>query len=85
MRSNAFIGLHRAAENAGYPALLIAAMVCLGLVVALVALLALTQAGWALLLALLSIGLALAVLAGVTGAALASDHSSHTRRGMGGG
>ena len=73
MRGNPFLNFHRAAEAAGYPALLIVSAVCLGLVVAAVALLALIPAGWVLALALLSIVVALVVLAGAMDAAL-SDY-----------
>src|SRR5918995_5351667 len=50
MRGNPLLNFHRAAEAAGYPALLIVSAVCLGLVVAPVALLGLTEAGWGLAL-----------------------------------
>jgi hypothetical protein len=69
MRGNPFLKFHRSAEAAGYPALLIVAMVCLGMVVAPVALLGLTRAVWALALTLLSLALALAILAAGIGAA----------------
>jgi hypothetical protein len=73
MRGNPFLNFHRAAEDAGYPALLIVSAVCLGLVVVPIALLGLTQAGWVLALALLSLIGALAVLAGAITAAF-SDY-----------
>jgi hypothetical protein len=63
MRGNPLIDFHRAAEAAGYPALLIVSLVCLGLVVVPIALLALTQAMWALALALLMLIAAVAILA----------------------
>ncbi len=66
-----FLDFHRAAESAGYPALLIASMVCLGLVVAPVGLLAMTQTAWTLALALLSLIGAVALLAGAVVAAFA--------------
>jgi hypothetical protein len=70
MRGNPFLNLHRRAEAAGYPALLIVSAVCLGLVVVPVALLGLTDAGWVLALALLYLIVALALLAGAVDAAL---------------
>jgi hypothetical protein len=70
MRGNPFATFHRAAEAAGYPALLIVAMVSLGLVVAPVALLGLTRAVWVLALAMLSLALAVAILAAEIEAAL---------------
>jgi hypothetical protein len=73
MRGNPFLNFHRAAEAAGYPALLIVSAVCLGLVVAPVALLGLTDAGWVLALALLSLAAAVAILAAAIDAAM-SDY-----------
>jgi hypothetical protein len=63
MHRNPLVNFHRSAEAAGYPALLIVAMVSLGLVVTPVLLLGVTRAVWVLGLALLSIVLALAILA----------------------
>jgi hypothetical protein len=74
MRGNPFLNFHRAAEAAGYPALLIVSVVCLGLVVAAVALLALIPAGWVLALALLSIAVALVVLAGAMDASFSEGN-----------
>ena len=73
MRGNPFLNFHRAAEAAGYPALLIVSAVCLGLVVAPVALLGLTGADWVLGLALLSLAAAVAILAAAIDAAM-SDY-----------
>ena len=73
MRSNPLLTSLRAAEAAGYPALLIVSAACLGLVVAPVALLGLTDAGWVLGLALLYLIVAVAVLVGAVGAALSDD------------
>jgi hypothetical protein len=73
MRGNPFFNFQRAAEDAGYPALLIVSALCLGLVVAPIALLGLTQAIWVLGLALLSLIAAVAVLAGAMDAAF-SDY-----------
>jgi hypothetical protein len=71
MRSDPFLDFHQTAERAGYPALLIVSMFALGLVVAPVALLALTGAIWVLVIAVVSIFVALALLAGELGAAFA--------------
>jgi hypothetical protein len=70
MRGNPFLSFHRAAEAAGCPVLLLVSAFCLALVVAPVALLGVTEAGWALALAVLSLVVALAVLAGAVDAAL---------------
>jgi hypothetical protein len=69
MRGNPFLYFQRAAEARGYPALLIVSVLCLALVVAPVALLGLTRAVWVLALALLSVIVALAILAGAMDAA----------------
>jgi hypothetical protein len=71
MQSDPFLDFHRTAEAAGYPAMLIVSVVALGLVVAPVALLALTQAVWVLVIAVLSIFAALGLLAGAFEAAVA--------------
>ena len=71
MQSDPFLDFHRTAESAGYPAMLIVSVFALALVVAAVALLALTQAVWVLVIAVLSIFAALGLLAGAFGAALA--------------
>ena len=73
MRSDPFLDFHQTAERAGYPALLIVSMVALGLVVAPVMLLALTRAVWVLGIAVASIFVALALLAGAFGAAVADS------------
>ena len=78
MPRNPFLDFHRAAEAAGYPALLIVSMVCLALVVVPVALLGLTGAGWVLALALLSLVAAVAILAAAVDAAM-SDADEPTR------
>jgi hypothetical protein len=70
MRGNPTLNSLRTAEAAGYPALLIVSAVCLGLVVAPVALLGLTDAGWVLGLALLYLVIAIVVLSVAVGAAL---------------
>jgi hypothetical protein len=74
--SNPFLRFHRAAEAAGYPALQVATMMCLGIVVAPIGLLAATRAAWALGLALFSLVVAVALLAGAIEAALA-DRDQH--------
>ena len=71
MRPSHFFRFHRAAEAAGYPAMLIVSAWALAVVVALVGLLALTRAGWTLALAVLSIPAALALVAGSINAAFA--------------
>jgi hypothetical protein len=71
MQSDPFLDFHRTAEAAGYPAMLVVSVFALALVVAPVALLALTQAVWVLVIAVLSIFAALCLLAGAFGAALA--------------
>ena len=84
MRRNPFLDFHRAAEAAGYPALLIVSVVSLALVVTPVALLGLTQAGWVLALALLSLIAAVAILAGAIDAAMsAADEPAGGRTGGG--
>jgi hypothetical protein len=80
MRSHPFLDIHQTAERAGYPALLIASMIALGLVVAPVALLALTRATWVLVIAVLSIFAAVALLAGELDAALADGAQPPTGR-----
>ena len=80
MPRNPFLEFHRAAEAAGYPALLIVSMVCLALVVVPVALLGLIEAAWVLALALLSVIVAVAILAGAIDAALSdADESARAR------
>jgi hypothetical protein len=84
MRGNPLLNFHRAAEAAGYPALLIVSAVCLGLVVAPVALLGLTEARWGLALALLSLIAAVAILAGAIDAAMSDyDEPAAGRTGAG--
>jgi hypothetical protein len=70
MRRDHILDFHRAAESAGYPALLIVSVVSLGAVVAPLALLALTGAGWLLGVTLLGLIAALALLAGEFNAAV---------------
>ena len=71
MSGNPFLRFQRAAEAAGYPALLIVSALCLGLVVAAVALLALTPTAFAFALAILNLFAAVAILSGAILAAIA--------------
>ena len=71
MRRDPFLDFQVTAEKAGYPALLFVSLLCLTLVVVPVALLALTQAVWVLVLALLSLIGAIAILSAGIGAAFA--------------
>jgi hypothetical protein len=71
MRRNPFLDFQLTAERAGYPALLIVSLLCLALVVVPVALLALTKAVWVLVLAVLSMGGAVAILSAGIGASFA--------------
>ena len=70
MPRNPFLDFQRAAEAAGYPALLIVSAVSLGLVVVPVGLLGVTRLGWVLAVALLSLIAAVAILAAALDAAL---------------
>jgi hypothetical protein len=84
MRGNPLLSFHRSAEAAGYPALLIVSVVCLGLVVVPLALLGLTDAGWVLAVALLNLIVAIAVLAGAVEAAMSDyDEPAAGRAGPG--
>ena len=73
MRDNGFLRFHRAAEAAGYPAMLLVSMVSLTTVVVPIVLLALMQTAWTFVLAILGLVAACAILAAAFGAAL-SDH-----------
>jgi hypothetical protein len=79
MRGNPILNSLRTADAAGYPALLIVSAICLGLVVAPVALLGLTDAAWVLGLAVLYLIVALAVLIGAVGAALSDGDESDAK------
>jgi hypothetical protein len=82
MRRDHFLDFHRAAESAGYPAMLIVSVVSLGAVVAPLVLLALTGAGWLLGVALLGLIAAVALLAGEFNAAVSDgDEPPRRRRG----
>jgi hypothetical protein len=80
MRNDPFLDFHRSAEAAGYPAMLIVSVVALSVVVLPVMLLALTRGVWALVLAVLSIFVALGLLAGAFEAAVADADDSPARR-----
>ena len=82
MQRDHFLDFHRAAESAGYPAMLIVSVVSLGAVVAPLVLLALTGAGWLLGVTLLGLVAALALLAGEFNAAV-SDGDEPPRRRVG--
>jgi hypothetical protein len=82
MRRDPFLDFHRAAESAGYPALLIVSIVSLGAVVAPLVLLALTGAGWLLGVTVLGLIAAIALLAGEFNAAV-SDGDAPPRRRVG--
>jgi hypothetical protein len=71
VRPDPFFSFHRSAEAAGYPALQLVTMFCLGFVLVAIGLLGLMQAAWTLAVALLSLIAAVAVLAGAIGAAFA--------------
>jgi hypothetical protein len=64
MLRKGFLRFHRAAEAAGYPALLVVTVVALAIIVSAIALLAIMKAAWALALALISLVAAIALMAG---------------------
>jgi hypothetical protein len=66
-----FLDFQVRAERAGYPALLLVSLLCLAIVVVPFLLLALVEATWMLVVAGLSIALAVAILSGGIAAALA--------------
>jgi hypothetical protein len=71
-----FLDFQVRAERAGYPALLLVSLLCLAIVVVPFLLLALIEATWVLVLALLSIAAAVATLSGGIAAALADQEES---------
>jgi hypothetical protein len=71
MGDNGFLRFHRAAEAGGYPALLLVSMVSLTTVVVPVVLLALMQAAWSFVVAVLGLVVACVILAAAILAALA--------------
>lgn len=80
MRRNPFLRFHQAAESAAYPAMLVVSVVCLAIVVAPVALVGITQAVWALALALLSLLAAIGMLTGELVAAFSDADDSAAGR-----
>lgn len=80
MRRDHFLDFHRAAESAGYPAMLIVSVVSLGVVVAPLMLLALTGAGWLLGVTLLGLIAAIALLAGEFNAAVSDGDEPPRKR-----
>ena len=79
MRRNPFLHFQVTAERAGYPALLLVSVLCLALVVAPVALLGLTESVWVLVLAVLSLGGGVSILAAGIGASLADTGEADRR------
>jgi hypothetical protein len=80
MSDDPFLRLHRTAEAIGYPALLIVSGLCLGLVVAAVALLALTPGVFALAFAVLNLAGAVAILSGAILATIADVEDPEPRK-----
>ena len=70
---NPFLHFHQIAERAGYPALLIASLVALAVMVASITLLAIVGAGWSLALAVVALFASVGLLAGALYGALADD------------
>jgi hypothetical protein len=64
MLRKGFLRFHRAAEAAGYPALLVVTVVALAIIVSAIALLAIMESAWALGLALTSLTASIALVAG---------------------
>ena len=73
MSRNPFTHFQRAAEAAGYPALLLVTMASLAIMVNAVVLLALMQSGWAFAVSMLSLIAALALLWGGIDAAFSES------------
>jgi hypothetical protein len=80
MRANPFIRFHRAAEAAGYPALLVETVFALAIVVAAVTLLAMMDAAWAFAMAMLSLVVAIAIISAAMMAALSDDEEPRAER-----
>jgi cytochrome bd-type quinol oxidase subunit 2 len=74
--TNGFLRFHRAAEAAGYPALLIVSMVALAMMVVAIVLLAAVQAAWAFVTAILTLIGSLALLAAAVEAAFSDGGES---------
>jgi hypothetical protein len=70
MSGNPFLRFQRTAEAAGYPALLVVSAICLGMVVASVALLALAPGAFAFAIAVLNLAAAVTILSGAIFASL---------------
>ena len=68
-----FLHFPQTAERAGYPALLIASLVALAVMVASISLLAIADSGWALALAIVALLASVGLLAGALYGALADD------------
>jgi hypothetical protein len=64
-----FLRFHRAAEAGGYPALLVVSLVALANVVSGIALLAFFRATWSLVIALVTVAVAVGLVAGAIDAA----------------
>ena len=79
MRDDPFLRFQRTAEAAGYPALLIVSALCLGIVVAAVALLALAPGAVGLAFAVLNLAAAIGLLAGAILAAIADVEDPEAR------
>jgi membrane protein implicated in regulation of membrane protease activity len=84
MRPNPFIRFNRAAEAAGYPALLVVTVVCLAIVLAGVTLLALMQVTWAFVMAMLSLVIAVGILWAAMMASLSDPGEPAARHGVDG-
>jgi hypothetical protein len=79
MRPNPFIRFNRAAEAAGYPALLVESVLALAIMVAAVALLALMEVAWALAWAMLGLVVAIAIISAAMLAALSDEDEEPAR------
>lgn len=80
MRRNPFLRFHRAAESAGYPALLIVAVIALAVVLGPFLLLAMVGGASAFALTIVCLAAAIALVAGATLAALSEDDDPPTGR-----
>ena len=78
--TDGFLRFHRAAEAAGYPALLIVSMVALAMMVAAIALLAAVQAAWAFVTAILVLIGSLSILARAVEAAFSDGGEPASER-----
>ena len=80
LESKSLLRFHKAAEAAGYPVLLIISVVALATVVAPVALLGITESVWAFGLAIVSLLMALAVVAAAIHTAVSDGDDPATGR-----